>query len=194
MRWWLRVHRLPLVVVSAVVLTLLSIGSGALSLLFPALGGTTPFASIPVAAVLPLVLAIITTTCLDRASARAAVRRTDLLELGAIALVLVLVVAVSGIALAAGAESSAALATVRNTGTFLGLALVAREWLDARHQSVPGVVYLFLAALFGREAPGHPAAWAGVVTTSSEPEYWVFALVVVLAAVALSVRRVAGQR
>ncbi|WIB17028.1 hypothetical protein DEJ34_05830 [Curtobacterium sp. MCPF17_050] len=88
------------------------------------------------------------------------------------------------------------LATVRNTGTFLNLALVAREWLGARHQSIPGLVYLFLAALFGREAPGHPAAWAGVVTTSSEPEYWVFALVVVVAAVVVvvSVRRVAGRR
>jgi hypothetical protein len=193
MRWWLRVHRLPFVVVSAVVLTLLSVESGSLSLLFPALGGTTPLASIPVAAVLPLVLAIITTTCLDQASAPAAVRRTDLLDLGAIAIVLVLVVAVSGIALSAGAESSAALATVRNTGTFLGLALVAREWLGARHQSVPGVVYLFLAALFGRGAPGRPAAWASVVTTSIEPEYWVFGLVVVLAAAVVSVRRVTGR-
>lgn len=194
MRWWLRVHRIAFVSVSAVALTLLSVGSGSLALLFPALGGTTPFASIPVAGVLPLVLAVITSTCLDRTSVRTAVRRTDLMELGADVLVVVLVIAVSGVALWAGAERAAAAATVRNTVSFLGLALVGREWLGTRHQSVPGVVYLFLAALFGREDPGHPAPWAGVVTTSTDPEYSVVALVIVAGAVVVGVRRIARQR
>jgi hypothetical protein len=194
MRWWIRVHRVWFVLTAAIALTLLSTASGSFSLVFPSFGGTTPFASIPVAAVLPLLLTIVTSTCLERAPSPAAVRRTDLLQVGCIALVVLLVGVVSMILTVAGADPSAALATVRNTGLFVGLTLLARACSGERHQAVPGVVYLFVAALFGRGTPGHPALWAGVVTTDTDPAYWLPTLVAVTAALVLTGRRLLRDR
>ncbi|PYY52552.1 hypothetical protein DEJ17_15945 [Curtobacterium sp. MCSS17_011] len=58
MIWWLRVHRtLPLLGLTTA-LAVLSIALGPIGMLFPSFGDGAPFALIPVAAVLPLVIAI----------------------------------------------------------------------------------------------------------------------------------------
>jgi hypothetical protein len=182
--WWLRVHRtLPLLGLTTA-LAALSIALGPIGMLFPSFGGGAPFAMIPVAAVLPLVIAIATSASITHAPFPAPTRRTDLLELATVIAVVALVTATASIGLAVGAEPEAAVATVRNTIAFCALALVSRAVLGDRYQSVPGVLYLLTAGLFGRGTPDHPAAWAGVVTTSPELTYWLFVTpIIVIAAV-----------
>jgi hypothetical protein len=48
---------------------------------------------------------------------------------------------------------------------------------------VPGVLYLFVAALFGRGTPDQSAGWAGVVSTNTDPASWAFVLPLVIAAI-----------
>ncbi|MDQ0538208.1 hypothetical protein QF011_000749 [Curtobacterium flaccumfaciens] len=184
MIWWLRVHRtLPLLGLTTA-LTVLSITLGPIGMLFPSFGGGAPFALIPVAAVLPLVIAIATSASITRAPFPAPTRRTDLLELATVIAVVALVTATASIGLAVGAEPEAAVATARNTIAFCALALVSRAVLGDRYQSVPGVLYLFVAALFGRGTPGQPAIWAGVVATSPDLDAWAFVVPIVVAAIA----------
>jgi hypothetical protein len=180
--WWLRVHRtLPLLGLTTA-LAALSIALGPIGMLFPSFGGGAPFAMIPVAAVLPLVIAIATSASITHAPFPAPTRRTDLLELTTVIAVVGLVSTAAGIGLTVGAE--VAVATARNTIAFCALALVSRAVLGDRYQSVPGVLYLLTAGLFGRGTPDHPAAWAGVVTTSPELTYWLFVTpIIVIAAV-----------
>ncbi|WP_146237746.1 hypothetical protein [Curtobacterium sp. MCLR17_043] len=183
MIWWLRVHRtLPLLGLTTA-LTVLSIALGPIGMLFPSFGGGAPFALIPVAAVLPLVIAIATSASVTRAPFPAPTRRTDLLELATVIAVVALVSVTASIGLAVGAEPEAAVATARNTIAFCALALVSRAVLGDRYQSVPGVLYLFVAALFGRGTPDQPAGWAGVVSTNTDPVSWVFVLPMVMAAI-----------
>lgn len=183
MIWWLRVHRtLPLLGLTTA-LTVLSITLGPIGMLFPSFGGGAPFALIPVAAVLPLVIAIATSASITRAPLPAPTRRTDLLELATVIAVVALVAATASIGLAVGAEPEAAVATARNTIAFCALALVSRAVLGDRYQSVPGVLYLFVAALFGRGTPDQPAGWAGVVSTNTDPASWAFVLPLVIAAI-----------
>jgi hypothetical protein len=181
--WWLRVHRtLPLLGLTTA-LTVLSIALGPIGMLFPSFGGGAPFALIPVAAVLPLVIVIATSASVTRAPFPAPTRRTDLLELTTVIAVAVTNVTTASIGLAVGAAPEAAVATARNTIAFCALALVSRAVLGDRYQSVPGVLYLFAAALFGRGTPDQPAGWAGVVSTNTDPASWAFVLPVVIAAV-----------
>jgi len=181
--WWLRAHRtLPLLGLTTA-LTVLSIALGPIGMLFPSFGGGAPFALIPVAAVLPLVIAITTSASVTRARFPAPTRRTDLLELATFIAVVTLVTATASIGLAVGAESEAAVAPARNTIAFCALALVSRAVLGDRYQSVPGVLYLFVAALFGRGTPDQPAGWAGVVSTNTDPASWAFVLPLVIAAI-----------
>ena len=183
MIWWLRAHRtLPLLGLTTA-LTVLSIALGPIGMLFPSFGGGAPFALIPVAAVLPLVIAITTSASVTRARFPAPTRRTDLLELATFIAVVTLVTATASIGLAVGAESEAAVAPARNTIAFCALALVSRAVLGDRYQSVPGVLYLFVAALFGRGTPDQPAGWAGVVSTNTDPASWAFVLPLVIAAI-----------
>ncbi|WIE59337.1 hypothetical protein DEI96_006895 [Curtobacterium sp. MCLR17_031] len=183
MIWWLRVHRtLPLLGLTTA-LAALSIALGPIGMLFPSFGGGAPFALIPVAAVLPLVIAIATSGSVTRARFPAPTRRTDLLELATVIAVAALVAATASIGLAVGAEPEAAVATARNTIAFCALALVSRAVLGDRYQSVPGVLYLFVAALFGRATPDQPAGWAGVVSTNTDPASWAFVLPVVIAVI-----------
>lgn len=182
MIWWLRVHRtLPLLGLTTA-LTVLSIALGPIGMLFPSFGGGAPFALIPVAAVLPLVIAIATSASVTRAPFPAPTRRTDLLELAAVIAVVALVTVTASIGLAIGAAPEASVATARNTIAFCALALVSRAVLGDRYQSVPGVLYLFVAALFGRGTPDQPAGWAGVVSTNTDPASWAFVLPLVIAA------------
>lgn len=184
MIWWLRVHRtLPLFGLTTG-LTALSIALGPIGMLFPSFGGGAPFALIPVAAVLPLVIAIAASTSITRAPFPAPARRTDLLELSTVLAVVGLVSATAGVGLIVGADPEVAVATVRNTVAFCALALTSRAALGDRYQSVPGVLYLFVAALFGRGTPGDPAVWAGVVATSTDLDAWVFVLPLLIAAIA----------
>lgn len=183
MIWWLRVHRtLPLLGLTTA-LAALSIALGPIGMLFPSFGGGAPFALIPVAAVLPLVIAIATSASVTRAPFPAPTRRTDLLELTTVIAVVTLVTVTASIGLVVGAEPEAAVATVRNTIAFCALALVSRAVLGDRYQSVPGVLYLFVAALFGRGIPDQPAGWAGVVSTNTDPASWAFVLPLVIAAI-----------
>lgn len=184
MIWWLRVHRtLPLLGLTAG-LTALSIALGPIGMLFPSFGGGAPFAMVPVAAVLPLVIAIATSASITRAPFPAPTRRTDLLELSTVLAVVALVSATAGVGLIVGAYPEVAVATVRNTIAFCALALTSRAALGDRYQSVPGVLYLLIAGLFGRGTPDRPAVWAGVITTNPELTYWLFvAPIVVIAAV-----------
>ncbi|MBT1679799.1 hypothetical protein [Curtobacterium aurantiacum] len=165
-------------------LSVLSITLGPIGMLFPSFGGGAPFALIPVAAVLPLVIAIATSTSVTRAPFPAPTRRTDLLELSAVLAVVALVCATTSVGLAVGADPEAAVATVRNTIAFCALAMASRAALGDRYQSVPGVLYLFVAALFGRGIPGEPAVWAGVVATSPDLDAWAFVVPIVVAAIA----------
>ncbi|MBT1598488.1 hypothetical protein [Curtobacterium flaccumfaciens] len=194
MIWWLRVHRtLPLLGLTTAV-TVLSLALGPIGMLFPSFGGGAPFAMIPVAAVAPLVLAIAAGASISRAPFPAPTRRTDLLELSTVLAVVALVTATASIGLAVGAEPAVAVATARSTIAFCGLALVSRAVLGDRYQSVPGVLYLFVAALFGRGNPGQPAGWAGVVSTNTDPASWAFVIPVVIAAIAtVSFHQIRGK-
>ncbi|MCA5923921.1 hypothetical protein [Curtobacterium oceanosedimentum] len=194
MTWWLRVHRTLALLGLTVTLTVFSIAVGPIGMLFPSFGGGTPFAMIPVAAVVPLVISIATGASISRSPFPAPVRRTDLLELAAVLTVLALVGLIAAIGSALGVAPELSIATVRNSIAFCGLVIASRVVFGDRYQSVPGVVYLFVAALFGRGTPGNPAAWAGVVTTSTDPGSWAFALPIVLTAViALGVQQRHGR-
>ncbi|WXF92393.1 hypothetical protein WDV91_07140 [Curtobacterium flaccumfaciens pv. flaccumfaciens] len=183
MIWWLRAHRtLPMLGLTTA-LTVLSIALGPIGMLFPSFGGGAPFALIPVAAVLPLVIGIATSASVTRAPFPAPTRRTDLLELSTVIAVVALVTATASIGLAVGAEPEAAVTTARNTIAFCALALVSRAVLGDRYQSVPGVLYLFVAALFGRGTPDQPAGWAGAVSTNTDPASWAFVLPLVIGAI-----------
>lgn len=194
MTWWLRVHRTLALLGLTVTLTVFSIAIGPIGLLFPTFGGGTPFAMIPVAAVVPLVIFIATGASISRSPFPAAVRRTDLLELSTVLTVLALVGLIAGVGLALGADPELPIATARNSIAFCGLVLASRVVFGDRYQSVPGVLYLFVAALFGRGTPGNPAAWAGVVTTSTDPGSWAFVLPIVLTAfIALGMQQRRGR-
>ncbi|UXN24522.1 hypothetical protein N8D74_13260 [Curtobacterium flaccumfaciens] len=67
MIWWLRVHRTLSLLGLTTALTVLSIALGPIGMFFPSFGGGAPFALIPVAAVLPLVIAIATSASITRA-------------------------------------------------------------------------------------------------------------------------------
>lgn len=187
MIWWLRVHRTLALLGLTTALSLLSIALGRIGMLVPSFGGGAPFAMIPVAAVCPLVIAIATSASITRAPFPAPTRRTDLLELSTVLAVVGLVSTAAGIGVTAGADAEVAVATARNTIAFCALALVSRAVLGDRYQSVPGVLYLLTAGLFGRGTPDHPAAWAGVVTTSPELTYWLFVAPIVVIAVVVTV-------
>lgn len=194
MTWWLRVHRTLALLGLTVTLTVFSIAIGPIGLLFPTFGGGTPFAMIPVAAVVPLVISIATGASISRSPFPAPVRRTDLLELATVLTVLALVVLIAGIGLTLGADPELPVATVRNSIAFCGLVIASRIVFGDRYQSVPGVLYLFVAALFGRGTPGNPAAWAGAVTTSTDSGSWAFVLPIFLAAVvALGAQQARGR-
>ena len=188
MTWWLRVHRTTPLVGLTVALATIAICIGPIGMLFPSFGGA-PLAMIPVAAVVPLVIAIATSASVSRAPFPDPARRTDLLELGTVLMTIALVSSIGAAGVALGADAAVSIATIRNTIAFSALALVSRAVLGDRYQSVPGVLYLFVAALFGRGSPGNPAAWAGVVTTSTDPSYWGFVVPIVGAAIAVMLRR-----
>lgn len=193
MIWWLRVHRtLPLLGLTTA-LTVLSIALGPIGMLFPSFGGGAPFAMIPVAAVAPLVLAIAAGASISRAPFPAPTRRTDLLELSTVLVVIGLVCAISTVSLALGADPAVSLATIRNTIAFCALAVASRAVLGDRYQSVPGVLYLLVAGLFGRGTPDRPAVWAGVVTTNTELTYWLFVAPIVIVAAVVTVGRSARR-
>ncbi len=194
MTWWLRVHGTLALLGFTVTLTVFSIAIGPIGMLFPTFGGGTPFAMIPVAAVVPLVISIATGASISRSPFPAPARRTDLLDLATVLTVLALVVLIAGIGLALGADPELPVATVRNSMAFCGLVIASRVVFGDRYQSVPGVLYLFVAALFGRGAPGNPASWAGVVATGTDPGSWAFVLPIVLTAViALGVQQGHGR-
>ncbi|MBT1667368.1 hypothetical protein [Curtobacterium flaccumfaciens] len=191
MIWWLRVHRTVALLGLTTAVTVLSIGLGPIGMLFPSFGGGAPFAMIPVAAVGPLVLAIAAGASISRGPFPAPARRTDLLEASTVLVVIGLVCAISTVGLAVGANPAVSLAMIRNTIAFCALAMASRAVLGDRYQSVPGVLYLLVAGLFGRGTPDHPAVWAGVVTTNTELIYWLFvAPILIVAAVGRSARRV----
>lgn len=187
MIWWLRVHRtLPLLGLTTA-LTVLSIALGPIGMLFPSFGGGAPFAMIPVAAVGPLVLAIAAGASISRGLFPAPARRTDLLEASTVLVVIGLVCAISTVGLAVGAGPAVSLAMIRNTIAFCALAMASRAVLGDRYQSVPGVLYLLVAGLFGRGTPDHPAVWAGVVTMNTELIYWLFVAPIVIVAAVVAV-------
>lgn len=193
MIWWLRVHRTMALLGLTTAVTVLSIGLGPIGMLFPSFGGSAPFAMIPAAAVGPLVLAIAAGTSISRAPFPAPARRTDLLELSTVLVVIGLVCTIGGVGLALGADSAVSLATIRNTIAFCALAVACRAVLGDRYQSVPGVLYLLVAGLFGRGTPDRPAVWAGIVTTNAELTYWLFVAPIVIVATVVTVGRSARR-
>lgn len=193
MIWWLRVHRTAALLGLTIALTALSVGLGPIGMLFPSFGGGAPFAMIPVAAVCPLVLAIAAGASISRAPFPAPTRRTDLLELSTVLLVIGLVCTIGTVGLALGADTAVSLAIIRNTIAFCALAVASRAVLGDRYQSVPGVLYLLVAGLFGRGTPDRPAVWAGVVTTNTELTYWLFVAPIVIVATVVTVGRSARR-
>lgn len=193
MIWWLRVHRTMALLGLTTAVSVLSIGLGPIGMLFPSFGGGAPFVMIPLAAVGPLVLAIATGASISRAPFPAPTRRTDLLELSTLLVVIGLVCMIGVVGLALGADSAVSLATIRNTIAFCALAVASRAVLGDRYQSVPGVLYLLVAGLFGRGTPDRPAVWAGVVTTNTELTYWLFVAPIVIVATVVTVGRSARR-
>lgn len=189
MIWWLRAHRTMALLGLTSALTVLSIGLGPIGVLFPSFGGGTPFAMIPVAAVGPLVIVIAMSASISHAPSPAPVRRTDLLEASTVLVVIGLVYAIGTVGLTLGADPAVSLATIRNTIAFCALAVASRALFGDRYQTVPGVLYLLVAGLFGRGTPDRPAVWAGIVTTNTELTYWLFVAPIVIVATVVTVGR-----
>jgi hypothetical protein len=191
--WWLRVHRTPALLGLTTALTVLSLAVGPIGMLFPSFGGGAPFAMIPVAAVVPLVIAIAMGASISRAPFPAPARRTDLVELSTVLVVIGLVYAIGTVGLIFGTDPAVSLATIRNTIAFCALAVASRAVLGDRYQSVPGVLYLLVAGLFGRGTPDRPAVWAGIVTTNTELTYWLFVAPIAIVAAVVTVGRSARR-
>lgn len=192
MTWWIRVHRVPLVLGAVLASSLVSIGLGPVALLFPSLAGGAPFGRIPVTAMAPLAVSITLSACLHRPGAPA-VRRVEVLEVGLAVVSIVLTAWVAIAATALGADQSAAAALIRNAITFVGATLAARPLIGSRHQAIPGVVWLLLTAVFGRTDDG-VAVWASVVTTDTAPEYWLVSAVCLVLGSIAAARRITSRR
>ncbi|KTR02394.1 hypothetical protein [Curtobacterium luteum] len=192
MRWWIRVHRVPLLLGAVLVSSLVSIGLGPVALIFPSLAGGAPFGTIPVTAIAPLAVSIMLSSCVHRPGVPA-VRQVEVLEVGLAVLMIVLTAGTAVAATALGADQSSAAALFRNSITFVGTTLVARPLIGSRHQAIPGVVWLLLTAVFGRTGDG-VAVWASVVTTNTAPEYWLVSAVCLALGSIAAAHRIASRR
>lgn len=189
MMWWFRVHRLGWVAMATVVMSLASALLGAVAFLFPSLGAGTSLSTVPLTAVMPLLLSVIVAWSMARGEVHAPVRRTQGYEYAVIGSVLAVFGLASVLVVPVGVQVSIALGGFRNMASYLAIAVLFEALFPRRYQLVPAVLYLFLAAVFGRESPGAPAWWAWVVTTNPAPAYTLPAVLLVAAACAVAVVR-----
>lgn len=188
MIWWWRTHR-PLVLIIGIVVPAVAVSvSGGFGLLFPSLGGTSPFTSVPLSGVLSLATVVVlayTTSDAARPVSSSATRPLRLLDLALICASIVV-----GSVTAAGVSSlvgHAGLGPVyaRNLIGLVGVLLISRRLIGRRLQAVPAVLYVFVAAIFGRDGLGTIAAWAWPVDRSNDSVYAILPLALAAVGIAL---------
>ncbi|MBF4636266.1 hypothetical protein ITJ38_17785 [Agreia pratensis] len=183
MIWWLRTHRVILLAAVCIAVSLVSSLLGTVSFLFPKLEGGGPFGAVPLYAALPLAVSITVSTLLGeadkpvyRTAARPRLLYDWLFSVAAIVLscgtaLLTLFVAGPG-----------AIETMRNLVGFVGLQWIVAPYLSYRYQAIVPVLYVFVAAVFGR-APGgqgHIALWAWPLAPSTDSSFWIIPVIACL--------------
>lgn len=176
MIWWMRTHRLTVLAIAIAITAVVTWLLGTWGISFPALGGTTPFSSVPLSAIGPLIPAIALAYCLNTgatATYGASARRVlvgDSLLYAIVALTPVLIYIST-------ATIGTPDATARNTVGYISLQLIAGRVIGYRLQALVPVLYLFAAAVFGRQPDNSIAFWAWPVAPSGDLGNWLLPVV-----------------
>lgn len=187
MIWWWRTHRPVLLITGILVPAVVVAVSGGFGLLLPSLGGTSPFTSVPLSGVVSLATVVTiayTTAGATRPVSSSATRSLRLFDL---ALICVAVIFGSGMALFVSSivgRADVGVVYARNLAGLIGLLLISRRVVGARLQALPAVLYVFVAAVFGRDGLGTIAAWAWPVDRSDDSIYSVMPLALAVMGVA----------
>jgi hypothetical protein len=196
MRWWVKAQQLPWVLLAALIGSLLSIFASDVALPIPSLSGPTAFSAIRSFALIAVLMAIATWTGATfghKAPVLASVRRTDVFGFLAVGGV----VALSAVVVTAAQLISSEIAEpgwlmVRDLLGFLSLGIVLLPWTGYRYAGIVPTVYVFGAAIFGREATAageQTALWAWPISASESLLYWLPALLLAFLALVVTTLR-----
>lgn len=196
MTWWVKAQHLPWVLLAAVIGSLLSILAANVSLPMPSLSGPTTFAAIRSFALIAVLVTIAMWTGAafgHKAPILASVRLTNVFG----ALAAASVIALSAVVIACAQLISSEIAQpgwllVRDLLGFISLGIILLPWTGYRYAGIVPTVYLFGAAIFGRQntaAGEQTALWAWPISTSPSLLYWVPALVLAFVALIATIVR-----
>lgn len=186
MIWWLRTHRVPLQLGLCLAAGAAAPWLGSAGILLPSLGSNGLFVSAPLAVIAVLVIGV--TAAGVTARADTSEWRTSARDLR----VLVAVQAFGPFALVAAAAAlwSICAATAASKLTLsaigiCGLQRLGRATLGNRYEAAMPVVYVFLAALFGRVlGNGTVAAWAWPIVPDPGRSAWAVVLLTLVVGLA----------
>lgn len=174
MTWWWRSHKGSWVIAVAFASALTSFVLNTLVISFPAFSGTSPFASVPIYVIAPVVpllaLSLAQTFAappIYRAAARSMRWREWLLSIGVLAASMAAAILTETMGWSHWQEY------MRSLTGLLGLQLLLSPLLTYRYQAIAPVLYLFVAALGGRAADGSVNDWAWLI--APQISSWQFA-------------------
>jgi hypothetical protein len=196
MRWWVKAQQLPWLLLAALVGSLLSILASDVALPIPSLSGPTAFGAIRSFALIAVLVTIATWTGAafgHKAPVLASVRRTDVFgSLAAASVVAVSAVIIACVQLVSGETAEPGWLLVRDLLGFLSLGIILLPWTGYRYAGIVPTVYIFGAAVFGREAGvagEQTALWAWPVSASDSLLYWLPALLLAFVALVATTLR-----
>jgi hypothetical protein len=161
---WARARLFGYVLLLAVSAPVVASIVGGASVMLPSLSSGSPFGSVPASILLAMVLPLSLSTSLYGATpllGSTASRPISQLDTAACLFCLAVSVCVSVLLGLAGWSEWQIF--VRSSITLLAISLLVVPLTGHRYQSIVPVVYVFLAAVFGRGPGGKPAIWGWVI-------------------------------
>lgn len=196
MMWWVKAQQLLWILLAALIGSLLSIFASNVALPIPSLSGPTAFSAIRSFALIAVLVTIATWTGAafgHKAPVLAAVRRTDVFgSLAAASVVVVAAVVIACAQLVSSEMAAPGWLLVRNLLGFLSLGIVLLPWTGYRYAGIVPTVYVFAAAVFGRETTTvgeQTALWAWPISVSESLLNWLPALILASIALAVTILR-----
>ncbi len=195
-RWWMATHRVVLMLLlTAIVGAVVAFAPEAAALPVPALSGAGDFGAIRPFALASVLLTVTCAALMTRGHAAASVAAVRPVAYFQTLLVFsVVAVAVANVALGAAVThtvSGPGILFVRDLCGFFGLMVLLLAWTGYRFAGVVPTVYLFIAAVFGRDrtVAGGATWWAWPVSESPDAHTWLMPGVFAVAAVTLVLAR-----